>query len=185
MKAWTTLAQKYILRRPWINVRVDKVQLPNGTEIDEFYVLEYPDWVCIVCLSEEEEAVLVRQYRHGVGEASLELPAGVIDEGEMPLAAAQRELLEETGYVSGDWLFLGRVAQDPHRQNNFVYCFAAKNAKKVAEQNLDAQEEMQVIRMGISMLKEKARGGAILHGIHLAALLLAKEWLENKKTRDE
>ena len=175
MKRWEILTSRYLLRRPWMRLRQDRVQLPNGAEIDEFHVLEYPDWVCVLCLTEEDEAVMVEQYRHGVAAFSLELPAGVIERGEEPLAAAKRELREETGYEATEWTLLGRCAQDPHRQNNFVYCFAARNARCVAEQQLDEGEAMVVRLLKTPRVVQAAQEGAIIHGIHLAALFWAEQ----------
>lgn len=97
-RKWEVLEREYLFRRPWLTARKDVVKLPNGNIIPEFYVLEYPDWVNVIAITTDEKFVMIRQYRHGLGETRYELCAGVVDPGEDPLTAAKRELYEETGY---------------------------------------------------------------------------------------
>ena len=96
---WRTLSSEYLIRRPWLTARRDTVELPNGTVNDEYYVLEYPDWVNVVAITTGGDFVFVRQYRHGIDEVCHEIVAGVIEPGEQPEAAARRELMEETGFA--------------------------------------------------------------------------------------
>src|SRR5262245_48087811 len=110
LRAWQVLSSEVVLSRRWIEIRQDRVKLASGHEIDEFHVVHGPSWAAVLCLTEAGEVVLVRQYRHGIGGESLELPAGVIDRDEAPLAAARRELREETGYVSDAWTPIAAVA---------------------------------------------------------------------------
>ena len=98
---WKTLDSKYLFKKPWLTARVDKVQLPTGAIIDEYYILEYPEWVNTIAINKEGQFVFVRQYRHGIGKTVNELCAGVVEEGEEPMDAAKRELLEETGFGGG------------------------------------------------------------------------------------
>ena len=175
MKPWTVLDRRVLIERPWLRLREDHVRLPGGHEIEEFHVLEYPDWTCTVCLTDDDDLVLVEQYRHGIAEVVLELPGGVIDAGESPEAAARREVLEETGFTADTWHLLGRCAQDPHRQTNYVYCFAATGARQVATQRLDAEEHMRVRTMPCAEALRRATAGGLEHGIHLAALFLARQ----------
>lgn len=95
---WEVLKNEYLFKRPWLTVRKDSVKIPSGEVNDEFYVLEYPDWVNVIAITDESRFVLEKQYRHGLGKTCYEIPAGVIEEGESPLEAAKRELQEETGY---------------------------------------------------------------------------------------
>src|SRR6516225_234135 len=98
-RLWDTLSSAYLSRKPWLTVRQDRVRLPNGAIIEEYNVLEYPDWVNIIALTHGGELVLVRQYRHGRRAVHFELPAGVCEADDPdPEATARRELLEETGY---------------------------------------------------------------------------------------
>src|SRR5690606_37731216 len=98
MQKWKLLESKYIIQRPWATLRVDKLELPNGNIKDEYYVLEYPTWVNMVAITEDENVLFVKQYRHGADQIMVELPAGVVEDDEEPEVAARRELLEETRY---------------------------------------------------------------------------------------
>ena len=102
-RKWKVLESEYLIRRPWLTARRDRAELPDGRINNEYYVLEYPDWVNIIAVTEDGDIVLERQYRHGLGNTCYELPCGVIEKGETPLEAAKRELLEETGYAGGQW----------------------------------------------------------------------------------
>ena len=100
---WKQLSTEYLIKRPWLTARRDKVELPDGRVIDEYYVLEYPSWINVIAVTKDNQMVLVRQYRHALGCTNFEVVAGVVEEGESPLHAAQRELLEETGFGGGEW----------------------------------------------------------------------------------
>ena len=97
-RKWEIIESAYLIRRPWLTARRDRVKLPTGVEIPEYYILEYPDWVNVIAITKEGKFVLVRQYRHGIKETRYEICAGVCETGEEPLLSAQRELYEETGY---------------------------------------------------------------------------------------
>ena len=86
-----------------MNLRQEKVQLPSGAIVPEWFVLEFPEWINIIAITKDGDFVMEDQYRHALGETHYELPAGVVDEGETPLEAAKRELTEETGYGGGEW----------------------------------------------------------------------------------
>ena len=94
-RKWEIIESEYLIRRPWLTARRDRVKLPTGVEIPEYYILEYPDWVNVIAITKEGKFVLVRQYRHGIKETRYEICAGVCETGEEPLLSAQRELYEE------------------------------------------------------------------------------------------
>ena len=103
-RRWKTLKSEIIVSRPpWLRVRHDEVELPDGRINPEFYVLEYPDWVNVIAITEDGKFVMERQYRYGLGCTCHEICAGVMEKGETPEEAARRELEEETGYVGGEW----------------------------------------------------------------------------------
>lgn len=156
-----------------MTLREDRVRLPDGHELDEYHVLEYPDWSCIVALTEDDQAILVEQYRYGIDRISLEFPAGALDEEENPLDAARRELLEETGYEASDWKSLGKMAVEPGRHTNYGHVFVAKGARKVAEPTLDATEDLCVRVVRACDLIGLVDEGRIIHGIHVAAVFWA------------
>ena len=173
MEHWKILNSRYLLRRWWMNLREDHVRLPGGMELEEFHVVEYPDWAAVVCLTEEGKLVMVEQYRHGVQRPSLELPAGAVEAGEAPLEGARRELLEETGYAAERWITLGTCAPEPSKHTNYAHFFVARGARRVRAPQPDAAEHLTVHLVEPAELLERAEGGELLHGIHLAALFWA------------
>ena len=141
---WEILSTEYLIRRPWLTARRDHVKLPTGVENPEFYVLEYPDWVNIIAITKEGEFVMIRQYRHGLGETRYELCAGVSEEGEDPVESARRELYEETGYGGGEWQLWMTISANPSTTNNLTYCFLATGVERVSMQHLEATEDITV-----------------------------------------
>lgn len=172
-RRWTALATRRVLDRWWIGLRQDRVRLPDGHVLDEYHVVEYPDWACILAITAEGQAVLVEQYRYGVDRTGLELPAGVIERGEEPLAAARRELREETGYEAAQWDLLGRLAVEPARHTNHAHVFIAQDARRVGEQALDAAEQIDVRLVDVSLLPGMVEDGTVSHGIHAATIFWA------------
>ena len=173
LKAWQVEESRVLFERKWLTLREDRVRLSNGATIDEYHVLELPDWVGTLALTDHGEIALVEQYRHGLGSPTLELPAGVIEPGEQPLDAARRELLEETGYAADDWLGLGALSPEPNRQNNRAHFFVARHARRVAEPNLDQCEQIETRLIPVTELLAQIASGRLLHAVHIAAILLA------------
>lgn len=144
IKKWTLLGSEYLIRRPWLTARCDRVRLPDGTVHPEFYVLEYPEWVNVIAITRDGHFVMVEQYRHGLQEVGMEIVAGTCEEGEEPLVAAQRELLEETGYAGGEWTLFGVLSANATSTNNLSHTFLATGVELVAGQCLDATEDIAV-----------------------------------------
>ena len=143
-KRWKTLKSEYLFNRPWLTARRDTVELPDGRINPEFYVLEYPSWINVIARDTNGDYVLVEQYRHGLDAVGLELCAGVVEDGEEPLAAARRELEEETGYTGGEWTLGMVLCGNPSVTNNLTYCFIADGVEKTTGQHLDANEDLTV-----------------------------------------
>lgn len=141
---WKIVESEYLFNRPWLTVRRDKVELPDGRTNDEFYVLEYPDWVNVIAITRDGEFVMERQYRHGIGLTCYEICAGVIEKGETPLDAAKRELLEETGYGNGQWKEIMTISGNSSTTNNYTHCFVATGVEKIGTQHLDNTEDISV-----------------------------------------
>lgn len=184
MQPWEVKYRRYILERPWMRLREDHVVLPSGAEMDEFHVVEYPNWAATVCIDTNGNFVLVEQYRHGIGRSSIELPAGVIETDEDPLAGAKRELLEETGYVAPVWRQIGRCATDPSNHANYAYLYLAEGAHLQQKQALDVEEDIAVRVLAPDLLRTSIDAGDFVHGIHLTALLWARQkgWLPQLHT---
>ncbi len=144
-KPWKVLKSEYLFRRPWLTARRDSVQLPDGTEHPEYYVLEYPAWVNVIARTRDGLFILIRQYRHGLGSTNFELVAGVVDpEDDSPEEAARRELLEEAGYSGGEWRLHAVLSANASAMNNLSYCFVAENVEPAGEQHLEPTEDITV-----------------------------------------
>ncbi len=167
---WKVLDREYISRRPWLTARRDRIELPDGRIIEEYYVLEYPDWVNVIAITKEGEFVMEKQYRHGLGVDSIELPCGVMEEGETPMEAAQRELLEETGYGGGEWSRLMTVAPNPGSMSNLSHSFLAVGVEKIAEPSLDATEELTVHLMSEEEVRSLLMNEQICQALMVAPL---------------
>jgi 8-oxo-dGTP pyrophosphatase MutT (NUDIX family) len=170
-KPWQMLDSELILDRLWLRVRQERVRTGSGVVIDEFHLIESAPWAAVICVTSERELVLVEQYRHGHGGPSLELPAGVIEPGEEPLAAAQRELREETGYEADDWVALWQVRPEPARHRQWAHFAVATGARLVAAQTLDVTEDLTVVKRPLGDID--AVLAEMVHGLHVGALLLA------------
>lgn len=173
MEPWEILESRYVLKRDWMSVREDRVRLPSGLELNEFHVVEYPNWVCVLCFDVDGRIVLVEQYRHGIGRSSLELPAGAVHKREEPLEAAKRELREETGYEADEWHVLGRCAPNPGKQTSYAHIFVAREGRCTGDQRLEPTEAIETRLVAPAELLGMAERGMIEHGIHLAALFWA------------
>lgn len=137
---WDVLHSEYIIRRPWLTARRDKVRLPDGRVNDEYYVLEYPDWVNVIAITPDDRFVLVRQYRHGLGRTSFELCAGVCENGETPEESARRELFEETGYTGGEWHELMQLSANASTNTNITRCFVARGVTKTDTRSISTRQ---------------------------------------------
>src|SRR5688572_17722856 len=142
---WKVLEDKPLIARRWLEVHEQRIALPHGGGIDAFHLIKSPDWGAALAVTDAAEVVMVRQYRHGYGNVSTELPAGVIEEGESALAAVQRELLEETGFSAPEWRPLLSVQTEPARHTTRAHFFLARGARRVAEAKLDASEHIETL----------------------------------------
>jgi 8-oxo-dGTP pyrophosphatase MutT (NUDIX family) len=180
LKHWKILESKYLYKRSGMAVRVDQCETHNG-DIFEPYVVESGNWVNVIALTKKQEVILVRQYRHGVGEVLLEIPAGIMDdEDDNPEQAAKRELLEETGYTGERFIQVGKVYPNPATHNNVTYSFLALDVEKVGQQNLDVTEEIDVYLVPLDEFISLVKNGDLPQALHVSALFFAMEYLERK-----
>jgi 8-oxo-dGTP pyrophosphatase MutT (NUDIX family) len=153
-KPWKVLASEYLSRKFWYTVRVEKVELPTGAIIPEYWVNEYLPWVNVVAVTTDDQILLIRQYRHGIGQVHFELPAGTTDPGESSLEdAAKRELLEETGYGGGTWSPLATLSANPALQNNLTYTFLAEGVVRMGDAHLEASEDLRLHPVSLEELE--------------------------------
>lgn len=169
-KRWKTLRSEYLIKRPWLTARRDAVQLPNGVVNDEFYVLEYPDWVNVIAITGEGKFVFVRQYRYALDLDSIELCAGVAEPGEAPIESAKRELLEETGYGGGEWKEFMVIGQNPSTCSNWTHCFIATGVERMGNQQLDRTEDIDVVLLSREEVLSMLRNDELKQALMLAPL---------------
>jgi 8-oxo-dGTP pyrophosphatase MutT (NUDIX family) len=170
---WAVKSSRYVFRDRWINVRADDCITGEGVSIAPYYVLEYPDWVHIVALDEENRLLMIRQYRHGSGKVSLELPCGFIDSKDVSSeAAARRELLEETGF-SGSFDLVGRYSPNPATHNNSIYIYSARNIIALQEAINDPSEVVQLEFVTMRELRQLLETSAIDQALHVSSIFVA------------
>jgi 8-oxo-dGTP pyrophosphatase MutT (NUDIX family) len=170
---WKVLESEYLHKEPWLTVRKDKCETPGGKIVPAFYVNEYPEWVNALPLTEDNKVIMVRQYRHGVRRVDIELPGGVAEEGETPEEACRRELMEETGYEFAKFEYLGKISANPSTTDNYMHMFLATGGKKVAEQELDETEEVEVEIITLDELKSLVRQNKIIQSLHVNCIMYA------------
>ncbi|MEC5384210.1 NUDIX hydrolase [Uliginosibacterium sp. H3] len=169
MRPWKKLQSNTVLKDRWLHVTADRCELPNGITLDPYYVMHETDWVHVFALDANGHLLVVRQYRYAADTTTLELPGGVIDDGEEPLLAAQRELLEETGYSSTDWSFVCSMFANPARQTNKVHLFLARNVTATGRQNLDEAEEIECSLQTLAAVESAIEGGEFSQALHIAS----------------
>jgi len=167
---WKILSSEYLHREDWLTVRQEKLELPGGHVIPKYFVLEYPDWVNTIAITDEGKYLLIRQYRHGLGSTAYELCAGVVDPGEDPAEAAKRELLEETGYGGGRWEKLMTVSTNPATSTNWVHCFIARGVVRQHDQQLEPSEQITTHLVDGDELRRMMEDGSIVQSLHLCPL---------------
>ena len=143
-RPWEVLKSALVLdHTPWLKVIRQSVQLPNGAVIDDYYLTPGRDFSMAVAVTDADEVLVVRQYKHGLGKVVVEFPAGYLDStSEDPLTCAQRELREETGYAAQTWTALGRFCLDPNRGDTMANYFLARGLARVTEPHLDPTEAL-------------------------------------------
>ena len=159
------------------SIRTDTARSPRTGREHDFYIIESADWVNVIPVTPDEQVVMVRQYRHGIREVTLEIPGGLVGPDDTPLEAARRELLEETGYEAEDIRFIGAAHPQPAILNNRHLTFLATNVRKTAELRLDEGEDIEVVLVPLSEVKGKIAGGEITNGM----VILAFYWLFSRQ----
>jgi 8-oxo-dGTP pyrophosphatase MutT (NUDIX family) len=168
---WKLLNSEYLFKEPWLTVRKDRCELADGRIVDPYYVMEYPDWANAMAVTEDNKVVLIRQYRHAIGKVLLEIPGGVIDTTDTtPEEAMKRELLEETGYAFSEIYNIGAVAPNPSTSTNLTHMFLATGGKKVQEQQLDHNEEIEVLLADVAEVEQMLRDHQFLQSLHVSCL---------------
>ena len=186
--AWEEVRTEHIVQDEWIDFRRSVYRFPDGSEFGPYYSYSRRDYVVIVASDTDGRYLCVRQYRQGIEEVTTEFPAGGIERtdgkeygsrgsssvSEDALEAAQRELLEETGYVSDDWKHLLTVPSNATIADNYAYVFMATNCRKHGEQDLDETEFLNVRKYSADEIEEMIHTGDFQQAVHIMAWLLAR-----------
>lgn len=175
---WKILKSRMVIDNQWCNVRQDEIELPNGKVIDDYFVNIRPDIALVLPITVQKEIIFVRQYRHGIGEILLELPAGSFNpQEENSLEAAARELEEETGYVAERMTLLATLYDNPVKDTNRIHLFIAENASLSSQQKLDITEDIEVVLIPITEIIERISNQEICVSGTLAAIFLGLKFL--------
>ncbi len=169
IKPWPKILTQSRTSYRVFSVRTDLVRSPRTNLEHDFYIIESNDWVNIIPLTDDHQVVMVRQFRHGSREVTLEIPGGLVDEGDSPEEAASRELLEETGYQADEWIKIGEVNPNPAIFNNRCHTFVAREMKKVSDPSPDQTEDIETVLTPLVEIPKMVRNGTIDHAIVIAA----------------
>lgn len=166
---WKVVSCKWDKFYRVFSLRTDRARSPRTGEEHDFFILESPPWVNVIPLTDAGEVVLIRQYRHGLREVTLEIPGGLIESGDTPESAARRELREETGCTARALVDLGHVHPNPAIQNNRCFTFLALGVTQSGAQELDEKEDIEVLFRPLAEIPAMIRDGRITHSLVIAA----------------
>ncbi len=169
---WVRLGERTLAETRVLDLRMIRYRHPRRQTEREFVSIHASDWVNVVPLTTDGRLVLVRQFRYGINDFSLEVPGGVIEDGEDPVVAGLRELAEETGYAGGAARLLGSVHPNPAIQDNRCHAVLADGVMRAGALAWDEDEEMEVVTAPVDDVLAWARGGQITHSLSLTALML-------------
>ncbi len=176
-----TLSSEYINKHRYFTARKDRYQTNTGKIVDPYFVVELPTAAGAVAITENNEIILIKQYRYPVNEIMTEIPGGFIDPGEKPEEAIRRELLEETGYSFSEIHLLGTTALNPGVLNNFTYMFIALGGVKTAQQSLDQNEEIEIVLKPLEEVRSMLMHHEIKQSMHALCMFYAFEFLKANK----
>ena len=169
---WKRIQSKSVDSYRIFTIREDLYQLPRNQREAPFYILESHDWVNVIPMTDDGEVVLIRQFRFGIEEVTLEIPGGIVEPELTPLAAGQKELLEETGFKSDQWEYLGCVHPNPAFLNNRCHSFLAKGVIKIADVTPEESEEFEVLQVPYAEINYLIKNGGITHSLVICAFHL-------------
>ncbi|SRR5579884_74148 len=173
LRPWRILNSDYRIHTKFLRLRADRIELPDGTIVDDYFVRESRGFCVVFALTPEENVLLVRQYKHGAREILTELPAGMIDEDETPERCAERELAEETGFTGSAPQHVRTFLTDPTNATGRFHLFVVRDAVRTREPSFDVTEEIEVDVVPINEVRAMALDGRIAAGTQVAAVLIA------------
>jgi 8-oxo-dGTP pyrophosphatase MutT (NUDIX family) len=180
LSMWERLADAAVDHFRVFRVRRTRYRHPRDRREGEFVIIEANDWVNVLALTDDGRMLMVRQFRFGVHDFTLEIPGGVIESGEDPLAAGVRELREETGYAGGSARIIARIRPNPAIQANVCHIVLVEGCAKVDEPHLDPNEEIEVQVLDVEDVLARAEAGTITHSLVVDALFFLRAWREGR-----
>jgi ADP-ribose pyrophosphatase len=175
---WKTLSSEYVYNDEWLRARKEVCERPDGKIIQPYYILDYATWVCGVALTEDDQVVLIKQYRHALGEVCIEIPGGCVDKEDANYeVAVRREMAEETGYVFKEAEYLGICSPNPAANSNLMHMFLLTGGIKKQEQDLDHNEDIEVLLVSLDELFQMVMDRRIHESMHISAIMLALQKL--------
>lgn len=181
MKKWKELSRKKISKQYlWQHDKIH-YKSPNTGKESRYDLLVCPDWTNIVAITKDQKAIMVKQFRPGTDDLTLEFPAGAVDAGEDPKDAATRELQEETGSAINEPILIGKTHPNPAFIANTLWCYLCENAAINGSQDLDHSEEIEVLLVPIEEIDQMILEGTITHSLTITSWYFYKMY-ERKKT---
>ena len=181
---WRIVDSAVVIDTPHLRLRKDTIALPDGSQIDGYYVRESRGFVVIFALTPDGRVIVVRQYKHGIGRELLELPAGAIDPGEPPEDAARRELAEETGCTADRFELVRTFVTDATNSTSLAYVYLARGAVETQPQQLDPTERIVVDRWPLERVRKSASDGSIDSVAHVASIYTVCEFLDAERSNE-
>lgn len=169
VERWEVISSKRDQSYRVFSLRTDRARSPRTGQEHDFFILESSPWVNVIPITAQKEVVMVKQYRHGIGETTLEIPGGLVEKNDTPEEAARRELYEETGYRESRMALLGSVHPNPAIQSNQCYTFLATDVYHAGRQQQDEKEDIEVFLHPLPKIPHLIRDGTITHALVLAA----------------
>ena len=169
VRPWKKLDSSVTYRTNIFTVLKERARSEQSGREHDFDIMHTCDWVNVIAVTEAGGVVLIRQYRHGTREVTVEIPGGMVEADEPPLQAARRELAEETGYTAESWEQIGMVEPNPAFQTNRTYTFIARGARRTEEPRPDPNEEIEVEEHALAEIPGLMRDGTIKHALVVCA----------------
>ena len=175
-KKWKTLGTKQIFGNRIFGFREDTVKSPKTDNTHPVWVMDASTWVNIIPITKEKKVIMIKQYRFGSQEISLEIPGGMVDAGEDTQSAATREMKEETGYDTEEVHAIGKISPNPALMSNHTYFYVAYNVEKTGDQQLDNMEDIEVLEVDLNQIPTLITNGEIDHSLVVSAFYLLDQF---------